>query len=299
MSWLFFALLAPLFYSITNYIEKFLIEKRVKDPIFILVIAGVITFCIGIVIAIIHTIPIVSLPQFILLTFSGLFFMFYIIPYFKALSVDEASRVVPFFQFIPLFVLVLSQIFLKETITSKQLVGFFIIIIGGFILGVEKIEKKIFKLRPSFLYMVLSSLLFATGSILFKYVVVSLDYWTTFAYQSFPWIIGSVLLLLYRPYRKSTYKELHNIQISTLIFIILTVLITLLADIATTYAFSLAPTSLVTVVGGIQPLFTLLFGITLSLWFPHILKEDLSKENIWIKFFSIFIIIIGIYFINL
>jgi len=58
-------------------------------------------------------------------------------------------------------------------------------------------------------------------------------------------------------------------------------------------AVSLAPVALVSALGGIQPFFMLVFGIILSIFWPKIIKEDITKKTLLIKFVSVLLIFLG------
>ena len=60
----------------------------------------------------------------------------------------------------------------------------------------------------------------------------------------------------------------------------------------------IGPTALVSVVGGIQPLFALVIGLVLSKWVPQIIKEDTKKGTVVLKLVAIAIIFVGVIFIN-
>lgn len=299
MNWFFYAIAAPLLNAIDSLGEKFLVDKHIEDAIVIILNEGLIYFLFGISILFWHKIAPLSYLQIGALLLAGMLFIYYLIPYFKALTIEDTSRVIPLFQLIPIFVLIMSFIFLKETISLKQLLGFFIIFFGAFVLSAEKLEQKIFKPRKAMWYMLLSSFLYALSPILFKFVVIKTDFWTAFFYQAIGGGIGAITLLLYSPYRKSFLKE--GLPLPFKIWSIMTgnQAIAIAAELSSSIAFSLAPVALVSVITGMQPLFTLLFAVVLSLWFPHILKEDLGKSTLWIKIVSILLILGGLGFIYL
>src|SRR5579871_505737 len=176
MNWIIFAVASPFLNAIDSLGEKLLVDKHVKDAIVIVFNEGILFTVFGILIFLWHRPqPLHFLPLASLLL-SGMFFIYYLIPYFKALSKEETSRVIPLFQFIPIIVLLFSFIFLRESISGKQLIGFFIILAGAFLLSAEKLDGKIFRPRKALWYMMLSSFLYALTPILFKFVVVQTDF---------------------------------------------------------------------------------------------------------------------------
>ena len=119
VEWLYFALLSSLLISGVNIIDKILIsDYRIPPLVYVLVISAT------------SLMPLVILPFFTLtaLPFGVLLFtivigfvrIYYTLPYFKALSVEEVSRVIPLLQLTPVFVLILSSILLRETLNPQR-----------------------------------------------------------------------------------------------------------------------------------------------------------------------------------
>ena len=64
------------------------------------------------------------------------------------------------------------------------------------------------------------------------------------------------------------------------------------------YALSLASAPLVVVLGGSQPFFVLLIATIFSIWYTHIIREDIRRSTLATKIIAIFIILIGVWFLN-
>jgi len=62
--------------------------------------------------------------------------------YFKAIKIEEISRVVPLLSFSPLFVLIFDAIFLGEVFTSLQYLEIFSLVVGVFLISVKILKKK-------------------------------------------------------------------------------------------------------------------------------------------------------------
>src|SRR5579863_5629115 len=107
ISWIFFAISAQALFGVSAFIDKFLVEKRIKEPFLITILAGLASLTMGILIFIFKGFHVIEIKQLVLILVSGILLELYLIPYFKALAIDDASRVVPLFQFVPVFVLVL------------------------------------------------------------------------------------------------------------------------------------------------------------------------------------------------
>lgn len=292
---IFFAILSPALYSTNNYIDKFLLEKYEINPILLAIYTGVISFFVAILLIIFVGFPIVDVQSSVLITLSGVLTALYILPYFKALSTDETSRVVPLFQFVPVMVIILSFIFLGETFSMKQYLGAILIIVAGFLFTVEKFELGIFKLRSAFWFMLLSSFLFALSIVLYKFGVKEISFWHTLIFECLGIILGALSILFYPGNYVLVSKEIKKYKPKVFIFISINESFYLLARYTSYFALSLIPASLVSVMGGFQPLFVLIFGIILSIWFPHILKEVIDKKTVGIKLVGIILIFLGLF----
>ncbi len=296
MPWYFFAAATPTLYGITNYIDKFLIDKKIKDPVAIAAFVSVISGIFGTVLLAFNHFTFIGIVSTSLLILAGLLLTGYLIPYYAALRSDETSRVAPLFQFIPMFSLILSSIFLKETLGIKQIVGLLLVVTAGFLLSANKIEAKIFKPRKSFWLMLLSTFMYGSIGILLRSVSVNTSYWVILSYEYIGAGIAG-LLLLANPKIMANLKS-QTTQIKSSIGIIsLNNIITILAQMSETYAFTLVAVPLVNVIGAIHPFVVLLFGFILTAWYPHIVKEDVRKSVLMHKALSIAIIFSGLYLV--
>ncbi|PIS22914.1 hypothetical protein COT49_02895 [candidate division WWE3 bacterium CG08_land_8_20_14_0_20_40_13] len=63
----------------------------------------------------------ITTKDFLIIFASGLALVFFALPYYKSLSLDDSSRVTMVFQFIPVFYLLLAYLFLGESLQQKSL----------------------------------------------------------------------------------------------------------------------------------------------------------------------------------
>ncbi len=296
MPWYIFAALTPTFYSFTNFIDKFLLEKKVKDPISITTLTGLASGILGITIGIISGFKYPGFSQMVILLFAGILLIFYLLPYYEAMKIEDASRVVPLFQFIPVFTLILSTVILKETLSFKQIIGLILIVAAGVLISIKKTDGKIFRPRKALLFMLLASFMYGSVGILFRFVVRDTNFWTTLSYEYIGTGIGSCILFLSSKVRENLKQQIKAIK-SSLVLITANNAFTITAQISESYAVSLAAVPLVNLIGSIQPLIVLIEGFILSIWIPHIIKEDIKRSTITHKLISIVIIFIGLYLV--
>lgn len=293
----FFAILSQAIYGINNYIDKFFLAKYQISPVVITIYSGIFGFLAGIIILLFTGFYQSDLKSFLIILSSGFLTNIYIFPYFKALEKEETSRVIPLFQFTPIFVLILSFIFLGELMQMKQYFGSLLIITGAFLVSLHKLDFKIFNLRPSFWYMMLSSFLFAVSLILYKFGVREIPFWHTLPLEGFGMMLGAVAVYLYKNNKTIFIEETKRFTKNVYMLMTVNEAVYLLTRYTIYFAVSLIAVSLVNVLGGLQSVFILIYGVVLSLWFPQILKEVISRKVIVQKMVSIVIIIAGLYLI--
>lgn len=296
--WIFLAILAPAIYGVSNMIDKVLIEKHIKDAIMLTILGGVISFVAGIILLMTGGFINTNTTQIMIVLLSGVLGEIALVPYYKAMSMDDASRIIPQFQIIPLIILLLSYLLLGETLSKMQILSFFLILLGGLMLSIQKLNREVFQIRKSFWWVLLSGLLFAGSFVLFKFVFIAQqNFVQTLGYEFIGCSIGA--LLLFFAYQKRFVLELQRVRRRVWQIIIFNEIIYTGGRIIGFYAATLAPLALISALGGTQSFFVLIYGLILSLWFPKIIKEDIKKSTLFIKFAAIILISIGIWSMNI
>jgi drug/metabolite transporter (DMT)-like permease len=298
MPWYLFALLTPTLYSFNNFIDKYIIEKKIKEPLVMTAIASIISGILGIIIGLVTGFVNIGLFQISLIMFAGFLLIFYLLPYYEAIKIEDASTVVPLFQFIPIFTLILSAVILNETLTFKQTVGLMIVVIAGISIASEKLEGKLFKPRKSLWFMIVSSLMYSAIGILFRFVAKEASFWTTLSYEYIGCGIGGFLLFLLPKVRKNILSDIQQIK-STTGLIGLNNSISIIANISVSYAFTLATAPMVNLLGSIQSLLSLGEGYFLTKKFPNLIKENIRNDVIKNKLAFIILIFFGLYLVYL
>src|SRR3989338_8912524 len=154
---IFFSILSPAIFGINNCIDKFLLQKHNISPVVISIYGGVFAFIFGLILLVVTGFFPIDVKSLLIIVTSGFLTTIYLLPYYKALFLDEASNVIPLFQFCPIFVLVMSFIFLHASALvlykfSVQTIPFwntlpyegFGIALGGLAIFLFKNNKKAF-----------------------------------------------------------------------------------------------------------------------------------------------------------
>jgi len=298
MNWFYIALIAPVLYAICNHIDKNLLEKYFKGGeagALVLFSALFSVFALPIIYWIEPAVFSLDLKTITVLTLNGMITVVCIILYLKALKDDEASTVVPFTQMIPIFGFILGYFVLGEVLNGRQMFACFLVIVGIIILSLNLSEKKIQIKKKVIVLMLTWSLLFAISDIIFKLVTIHEgNFWTSLFWEFMGRVIlGAILFVYIASYRKDFLWVVKSNSFAVISINSLNETIFLIADAVASFALLLAPVTLVMTVNSVQPVFVLIFGIVLTLFFPKIFKESLSKKHLTQKFAAIFLIVTG------
>jgi len=224
---------------------------------------------------------------------TGALFNYQMLPYFKALQITDASRVVPLYQFTPFFALVFAYLFLHESLSYKALIALVLLVLGGFIISIEKVEG-VFRLSKALLYMLCACILYALYLTLSRYVYLHVSYFTGMAWQTIGGFISVAPLLLVHKTRHDVRQVVTTMsnKIKSLFFTMEA--LNLLAILSVQLALVSGPAALVGALGGIQPLYILVLTALVSTWLPKILKEDTAWRTLAHKSFAVILIIAGV-----
>jgi len=292
MNWIFLALLAPFCWAIGNIINKIIRTKHINCSIsYAILIAPIDLLALFLLFFSKPIMP--SLIITFICLFAGLITIFGTILYFKALSIEEVSRVIPLFRFVAIFVLILAAFFLKERLYPLDYLAFILIVLGGFLISVRKI-KGVFKFRSILFIMIFSSFIYSVHDILVKYASGFTNVVTYFILVRIGHLIGALFLFSIPFYKKSTINIIKKLNKKTILFIISSKVIGLLGVLFAYTAISLSSVSLVVALESFQPLFVLILASLLSFKFPHLIKEELNKKVLLTKVIAIVLMIIGV-----
>lgn len=300
-NWFLISIIAPLLWSINTHTDKYVLSKYFKgngtgavflfSALFSILVAGAILLF--------TDSPVFAfLPQdIVMLLFVGALSALGFFSYLQALNEEESSIVVPFLQLIPVFGFFLGYIFLGEVINTKQIFAGLLVILGLVIVSFEfDFENKI-KLRKKFLIpIVLASFLFALHDVLFKSVAIHESFVLSLFWQYTGLAFIGVLIFFFVPEYRKQFYSLFTSNNKVMIGVNFGSEFAYVAgNIANNFATLLAPVFLVLVVSSYQPLFVFVIGTMLTIFFPKIATEKLSRRHLLQKVLSIVIVLIGSY----
>ena len=290
MSWILFSILAAIVWAIVNTVDKYILTKLVRKPVIPLMILGVIGLFASFFVYLFHGFSYLSYFNIALAFVAGIFYIMAILFYFKAVKIEEISRVVPLFYLTPLFVSILAAIFLGEIFTPIKYLGIFFLITGVVLISSKNFIKLSF--GKAFWFMIIASLTLSLNAVITKYLLNFADFWTIFSYVR----IGAFFALI--PIFCFSFQDLifavreHGKKV--IIVISLNEILNLVGVLLITIAMAIGYVTLVNALSSVQPFFVLLFAVILSVFYPKILKEEIGKSAVLLKLIAITLMFIGI-----
>ncbi len=298
MNWVFLALLAPFVYALNVFTDKYLISSRLKDYRSLPMFSGFVAF----LFALIYW-PISGLVQLggydsLLVILSGVFTIVGFSLYLEALVKEETSLIIVLIQLIPVFVLILSLVFLGETITFKQLLGFGLLITASIGASLKK-SKSSWGLTKGVWFIVLADLVWSAAFILIKMSSQAVSLEALLIYESLGVMVGAICLFLLLPgIRKALINSLRVLKPSDFGLVTFNECLYLGGKALTYIAVALGPVAIVSVLGSTQIFYGILIGAVLTFVLPKVFKEDLTKEGIRKKLILGLIAVVGVFLVS-
>jgi uncharacterized membrane protein len=297
MPWFIVALASPFLWAITNHIDKYVVaeySKRIKFTSFVMLASLFICIpALGILIFKPEVIQL-SLNNILLVVLGGLFFEYYLFPYYFALEEEEASIITPMFQMVPILSFIFGFLFLRERLETVQITAGVIIILGSIGLSLDLSAKIRLKAKVFFL-LFLSSAMVSTGVLLYKFVAIQSDLFTALFWQEVGIIFAGLILFTIKKYRENFLQIFREGNTKFIGVMGINELLTWAAGLIFSYSYLLAPIALVQLVGSVQPLFVLVLGILGAVIMPRFTYENTGRKFLTQKIIFIVFILVGSY----
>ena len=302
MSWFFIALWAPFLLACANHNDKFLLSRYLREKSIgsIVILSSLFS---GVAIPIILFIQgdayDVSLVQGSALVATGMLSVFAAACYLYALDIDEASLVTPFYQTVPIFAYFLGYFILGETILLAQGLGSFVTIVGALALSFEFGRRGMRFKRNVVALMLGASFLSAVNGVIFKLIAVDEGFWVSLFWGFVGQVMAGLIFLVCVPSYRRHFLDLFKQQkVAAVGLIALSETLFSVSEAITLYATLLAPVALVLLVNSFQHLFVFALGIVLTLFFPRVAEESLSRMKMLQKGVGIGLMLVGGYLIS-
>ncbi len=303
MFWLLLTLLAYFLNAIAMVIDKTLLKRDIKNPFvytFYIAALGAVLMVLAVPIAYFLSLELIwpGWSQFWISMLAGGTFSIGLFLLFIALRKSDATRLTPIVGGLtPVFVLILAYFFLNESLLTKQIIAFILIIAGTFLVSLE-VTKGDVRFRKILLLALPAALFFGLSYVLTKDVYNHQPFVSGFVWTR----LGAFLVVLLPMILPANRHDLlhpgghKGIQKAKGRFLFgqacggsSAVLIQ--------YAISIASVTLVQALQGTQYVFVFLMVLITTFYFPKFLKEKISPSIIVQKTVAILLIVLGIYYI--
>jgi uncharacterized membrane protein len=308
LKWLIFAILGTIFFSVAGVLDKLLLSRYADDSK-AYIICQILTQQI-------FTIPVIIIARTNFIypeSFYALIFgCFQVIPsffYMRALQVEEASKVTALEYVYPLFVLLGSVFLLGEVLELKHLVGGLLLVAGTLLISYKNNDSNInsskglarfMSLSPAIKHFLSYWILTAIYYLTLKYLLISIDEWDLYIWSSLGSLVA-VLPLLGIPSKRHEVTGFFGsggLAIRALIF---EEFFQFLGIIISIYAYASGSVTLVSSIGALQPVITVIIILVMGFRMPRIAKEmneKLDHKALMQKIPSFVIILVGIYLLS-
>ena len=298
MNWITLSLLAPAIYTVVNFIDKYVVEHKVRDSRGMPIYGTIVAVLFGTSVWLLGGMPTLSGRDGTLILLSGIVSMWGFALYFYALARSQTSYIIALLQTTPVFTLILSQLILDEPLSRLQLAGFVVVFAAIIGLSIDKVERKI-KIDKAFWAIIVANILFAVASIIVKYTVDLDGFVPILAYESWGLVIGGIVLYVgFKNVRRAFWKSFREVGNSTLAVMFFNESLFVVSKAITFLAISLGPVALVNVLGGTQVFYGFVYGVALTLLFPQFFHEDTSPREVVKKLVFSSILFIGIWLLS-
>jgi uncharacterized membrane protein len=284
---LIFAILSPFIGGLANVIDKYIVSKKVKSATGFTVVAGLVTFIIGVIFALFLNWEGVVIKDILFSAIAGSIVGLHYFFYYWTLQKEDVSSRAGLVYFYPILVAILSFLFLGEVLSLISYIGMAFIILGVVFIS---LRLKQIKLRASLWMIIVMIVMIALYEFFIKVATINLPPTNGTAINLIFTGVVIMCCLFSSSGRKNFKKEIHNFK-----WALLCEFMTFLVFLAIYFAMSKLSATIVSSIGVIQPLIILLFEFIFTRYIIKI-SRDLDFKK---KLVSIIMIVIGLILIYL
>jgi drug/metabolite transporter (DMT)-like permease len=296
VDWLILSVVASMLWALGTIIDKVILTKHMQDPVSYQLLY-VATELPVLLLLLLFTNVSFAFPWFALGIIAGLSHYLGLFLYFKAMMIEEASRVISLFYIGPIFTLILAAILLKESLTSSMYAGVLLLVLGAISISYKKIEGKGTVISPALGLLLLCSFILSVYEVLTKYVLGSFDL-ISFLFWEFVGFLVIAFLTFNSPrIRRNFFTAVKGMSRPVLFWRFVNTYMSLTALILYFAAMSVGLASLVSGATSFEPFFVLVFALLFSFLVPHVLKEDIGGRALAMKALAVALIVAGAWLI--
>ena len=288
------AALSPFIWAFVNHLDKYAVEKYMhgRDPGALILFTGLAAYIMAGFVFFLGHVHFLPFRTSILMVGGGAMLIFSYIPYLYAIARDEASNVAPLFQLITPIAYVFALLFLGEHIGLLPSAAGGLIFLGALILSFD-IKRLRIKGRSLWL-MLLASAMIAGNVVIFKYFALETSFSATAFYDLVGAAAGGTLLFAcVGTYRRTFIAVIRDHRHRVVGVNLIAEILSILSRLINGFVSLLLPIAIVQFVNGLQPLFIMLIGLVLTVFFPSISKESIDRGSLLQKGLAALLMLAG------
>lgn len=297
MDWFLFALIGAASLAITGVVDKFIIDKYVKSCYAYLTSLVLIQQIFTIGIFLIMGSGFVY-PQSLYAMAAGAIQVILWVSYLRALQVEETSRVAALVYVYPIFVFPAAFLFLGEALSIRDYAGGILLVMSALLVSYRPpVKGGPLILSPALKYMLVFWLFSALYAVSAKYLLSFMDEWHLIMWSS----LGNFLMILpFLGIKRIRDEAFGYLQGGRFLISALAAdeIFDFLGRGALIFAYALGSVALVSSVAALQPFLTLGYVITLGIFIPGVLIEELGTRTLALKLVAVFLIVMGVYMVS-
>lgn len=282
--------IAQILNGTVSVLDKFLLKKTLQPPVFAFWISltGISAL---LLLFFDFAVPYTSKMWLIDLV-AGATFSLAVLFMYIALEKEEVSRVVPIIgSLIPVFTLLASFFYLKQSLNQPQLIAIIVLIFGIILLTYRKSFKPVN-------YVILASaplaaLLFAISSVLMKEIFTQQPFISGLAWSRLGGLIILPIVLLHRPSRNEIFNQKETPKKGNIVVFWLGRVLSGAGFIMINLSYALLNPTIVNALQGVQYAYLFVATILLGKFWPQLFNESWDKKLIAFKIGGLVSIIAG------
>ncbi len=280
-------MISPLLWAMCNHIDKIVLDRYFRE-------GGVGTLIIVSALASVIATPFLYLidpsvldvhrGSFGIIVITAVLDVILLWAYLNAMQRDDSSRVIVYYQLVPIFGILAGWVFLGEVIAADQLLAMGIVIFGTGIVSFENIEGRFRFKGRTVGFMLLACACWAAELAIFKVVALEENPWRSLFWKHIVLMVLGVLIYLAIPrYRASFNLAMRTNSVPLLSANLLNEVLYMLGTVSYGIAATLAPVALVLLTETFQSIFVFVMAIVLARFAPRLATESVDRSRIALK----------------
>lgn len=292
-NWILLALLGPFFWTLSDFIDKFVIDTYIVGTFDFLFSFAVSSWGCLLILLFFFGIPAFTTGWeiAILLGFATTASFYF---YAKGLQYADTSLAILTFKFVPILAMLFAYLLYSEKIYSKDIIASVIVILGGVYLFL-RIDKGKLVFNKGLPWILIAVAMWAFIFVVAGQVLQTMSFSEYMVLDTLGASLICIPLWLFKPSRKEIKRGLKQACVKKYFWFFLNTFTDFIAQVMIKKSFALAPSvSLVSILTQVQSIYGIIFGVFLTIFFPRLIKEDITSNTLSKKLIGSTIIIFGV-----